>query len=101
MLLLPMLLLAGPEAEVPAAAERAAWYTCLEDYAQVALASSGTPATIALQTDQSCAAERKAYQVALWKSRAVTGDGVALNARLAAEDRAAYEYVIKFVERLR
>lgn len=98
-----MLLLAvlAASADAPAAAERAAWYACLEDYAQVAMASTGTPATIALQTDRSCSAERKAYQVALWKSRAVTGDGVALNARFAAEDRAAYEHVIKFVERLR
>lgn len=85
----------------PAAAERAAWYACLEDYAQVAMASTGTPATIALQTDQACGAERKAFQVALWRSRTVDGDGAALNRRFAAEDRTAYEHVIRFIERLR
>jgi hypothetical protein len=85
----------------PAAPERAAWYACLEDYAQVAMASTGTSATIALQTDQACSAERKAFQVALWRSRTVEGDGAALNRRFAAEDRSAYEHVIRFIERLR
>ena len=100
-MLLLILLAASAEPVGPAAPERAAWYTCLEDYAQVAMASTGTPASIALQTDAACAAERKAFQVALWKSRTVTGDGVALNARFGVEDRAAYEHVIKFIERMR
>ncbi|WP_185206002.1 hypothetical protein [Sphingomonas sp. NBWT7] len=85
----------------PAEPERAAWYACLEDYAQVAMASTGTTATIALQTEQACGAERKAYQVALWRSRTVGGDAAALTARFGHEDRAAYEHVIGFVERLR
>ncbi len=86
---------------VPAAPERAAWYACLEDYAQVAMASTGTTATIALQTEQACGTERKAYQIALWRSRTVGGDAAALTARFGQEDRAAYEHVIGFVDRLR
>ena len=85
----------------PVSAERLAWYTCLEDYAQVAMASTGTPATIALQTDAACASERKAFQLALFRSRTVQGDAAALTARFAAEDRAAYGHVIGFVDRLR
>ncbi len=85
----------------PAGAERAAWHACLEDFAQVAMASTGTSATIALQTEQACAAERKAFQVALFRSRTVQGDAAALSARFAAEDRAAYAHVIGFVNRLR
>lgn len=85
----------------PAVAERNSWYACLEDFTQVAMASSGTPATIALQTEQACAAERKAFQLALFRSRTVAGDAAALTARFAAEDRAAYEYVIALVNRLR
>jgi hypothetical protein len=105
-LLLALLAAAAARADptapaAPAAAERAAWYACLEDYAQVAMASTGTPATIALQTDQACKAERKTFQVALWRSRTVEGDGAALNQRFAAEDRSAYEHVIRFIERLR
>jgi xanthine/uracil/vitamin C permease (AzgA family) len=86
---------------IVAATERASWYACLEDYAQVAMASTGTTATIAIQTEQACGAERKAYHVALWRSRTISGDATALAARFAAEDRAAYEHVIGFVERLR
>ncbi|MCC2981448.1 hypothetical protein [Sphingomonas sp. IC4-52] len=88
-------------AAAPAAAERDAWYACLEDFTQVAMASSGTPATIALQTERACAAERKAFQIALFRSRTVDGDAGALTARFAAEDRSAYEYVIALVDRLR
>jgi hypothetical protein len=65
------------------------------------MASTGTPVTIALQTDQACAPERKAFQIALWRSRTVSGDGKALNMRFAAEDRSAYEHVIRFIERMR
>ena len=96
-MILALLLAAGD----PASAERSAWYACLEDYAQVAMASAETTAAIALQTDQACVAERKAFQVALFRSRTVQGDAEALSARFAAEDRAAYEHVIGFVERLR
>ena len=85
----------------PALPERDVWYACLEDFTQVAMASSGTPATIALQTNEACAAERKAFQVALFRSRTVQGDAAALTARFAAEDRSAYEYVIALVDRLR
>ncbi len=88
-------------AAAPALPERDAWYACLEDFTQVAMASSGTPATIALQTNEACGAERKAFQVALFRSRTVQGDAAALTARFAAEDRAAYEYVIALVDRLR
>lgn len=88
-------------AATPAVAERGTWYACLEDFTQVAMASSGTPATIALQTNEACAAERKAFQVALFRSRTVEGDAAALIARFAAEDRSAYEYVIALVDRLR
>jgi hypothetical protein len=88
-------------AATPALPERDTWYACLEDFTQVAMASSGTPATIALQTNEACAAERKAFQVALFRSRTVQGDAAALTARFAAEDRSAYEYVIALVDRLR
>lgn len=102
-ILLPLLLLAAadPPAAAPAGAERGAWYACLEDYAQVAMASTGTAVTIALETDKACSAERKAFQVALLASRTVPGDAAALTTRFAAEDRAAYEHVIRFVERMR
>ena len=100
MLLLALLAATTPPGD-SAAAERAAWYACLEDYAQVAMATTSTPATIALQTDQACSAERSAFQVALWRSRSVNGDGAALNSRFAQEDRSAYQHVIGFIERLR
>lgn len=101
MTILALLAAAASVPAGPAVPERAAWYTCLEDYAQVAMASTSTPAAIALQTERACSAERKAFQIALWRSREVKGDGVALNARFDVEDRAAYGHVIRFVERLR
>ncbi|WBH15360.1 hypothetical protein [Sphingomonas radiodurans] len=101
MMLLALLATTAAVSVGPAAPERTAWYTCLEDYAQVAMASTSSPAAIAIQTDRACSAERKAFQVALWRSREVKGDGAALNARFAVEDRAAYGHVIRFVERLR
>jgi hypothetical protein len=96
-----ILLLALAAAVPPAATERTAWYDCLESYAQVAMASTGTNATIAVQGQEACAAERRAYQLALFRSRAVSGDGSALIARLDAEDRAASAHVIAFIARLR
>ena len=96
-----LLALAAAAAEVPAARERAAWYECLESYAQVAMASAGTNVTIVVQSQEACAAERRDYQVALFRSRTVTGDASALMARLDAEDRAANAHIIAFVERLR
>jgi len=92
---------AADDSPPAAAPERTAWYSCLEDYAQVAMASTGTAVTIALETDKACSAERKAFQVALLRSGTVPGDASALTARFATEDRAAYEHVIGFVNRMR
>lgn len=101
-LLLSLALLAETAAPSASAdAERATWHMCLEDYGQVAMASTSTAATIALQGKDACVAERAAFQVALWRSRIVIGDAAALSARFAEEDRAAYAHLIAFVERLR
>lgn len=95
------LALAAPDSTTPS---RAAWYDCLESYAQVAMFGSKTTVSLALNALAACSAERKAFQIQV--SRAPTSERATPNApsfdtMLANEDRAATLHVIAFMNRYR
>ena len=95
------LALAAPDGVMPS---RAAWYDCLESYAQVAMSGSKTTVSLALNALAACSAERKAFQVQV--SRAPSAERATPNApsfetMLANEDRAATLHVIAFMNRYR
>jgi hypothetical protein len=85
------------------AAERKAWYECLEAYAQIAMFSTKMTPAIALDALKACADERKAFQLKLLRvpSTPSTVDGPSFAARLAEEDRAAAAHTVWFLTVIR
>jgi hypothetical protein len=98
MLLIAALLALDTPTEV--VAERKAWYECLEIYAQVAMVSATSPATIATNALATCADERKAFQLKALRSNSAN-DGPSFAALLDREDRDAAKHIVVFINRNR
>lgn len=84
-----------------AAQARSAWYDCLDAYAQVAMFSVKTPASVAIAALGGCSDERRAFQQQLFR-KPRNADPRSSNdpvgpSFLAEEDRDAARHVIAFV----
>ena len=84
---------------------RMAWYDCLDAYAQVAMFSAKTPASVAIAALAGCSDERRAFQQKLFK-RTRSAEPRPSNdpngpSLLAEEDRDAARHVIMFVTKNR
>jgi len=95
-----LVLFASGTAATPPLPERAAWYDCLDAYAQVAAAGRSSPTTIALEAMRTCSVERKQLQTKLWQSRVPSDNERALRG-LQEEDRAGARRVVELVNRAR
>lgn len=84
--------------------ERAAWYTCLESYAQVQMMSSKEPAALVTEGMTACAKERHSFQTAYQHKISKPTRFVTTNAAaeaLATEDLLAGRHMLLFVLRFR
>jgi head-tail adaptor len=93
LLAISMLLTSGSAVALP---ERAAWYACLDSYAQVQMMSSKEPPAIVAEGAIACAKERRNFQIAYRRKVANNADSA-----LAAQDFLASKHMLDFVMRSR